>query len=547
MYSVYRLFNQMWLCRLNITLFLLLITLFTTVQAATCTAWNMSDVSKKNLVVGKTEIVNQDIFDLSKPKESRFIHHMANKLHAKTKASVIHNQLLFATGEPFEYRKLEETERLLRSRKYIKNAQVYPLEICNNTVSILVVTTDNWTLTPGVSFGRSGGNNRSGFEIQEHNLFGLGKSLALSYKQGADRNSTLLTYNDEQLFGSRKKLTITLQDNSDGKGYGFALGQPFYAFDTQHAWGIDVKSFRQDTSLFSQGDLVTKIKEDQEHYSAFYGWAKNNNTKATVTRFKVGWTADSTRYLSATKGNTPDDNGLRESYPWFEISNRDDRYIQKTNFKSMGEIEDIALGKSISARLGILTKGLGSDNNYLKLRTNFSKGFKLGETQLAFLDLGLTSYLGNGARNGGTLELKGEWDHFNHSGNDLYLASRLQLSDNLRPAEQLVLGGETGLRGYPRAIQTGNKTFLVQAEKRFHFSWYPLHAFKYGAVIFSDVGSAWGKGNKLHWLTDVGVGLRMIATRSSSSKAIHLDLAFPLLDRGKVDKMQLLIKTSKTF
>ena len=63
---------------------------------------------------------------------------------------------------------------------------------------------------------------------------------------------------------------------------------------------------------------------------------------------------------------------------------------------------------------------------------------------------------------------------------------------NLLLGEQVLLGGETGLRGYPAGYQTGDKSLLVTAEKRFHFNWYPLHIAKFGAV-----GSLCGCRNRL--------------------------------------------------
>lgn len=77
--------------------------------------------------------------------------------HIKTQKQVIQGDLLFQIGEKLEIQKLDETERILRSRDYIKDAEITPYEVCGDMVSVLVKTHDNWTLQPGVSFGSSGG------------------------------------------------------------------------------------------------------------------------------------------------------------------------------------------------------------------------------------------------------------------------------------------------------------------------------------------------------------------------------------------------------
>ena len=57
-------------------------------------------------------------------------------------------------GDPFKFRQLIEKQRLLKANNYIKNAIVIPLELCENNVTIDIKTTDKWSLTPGISFGR---------------------------------------------------------------------------------------------------------------------------------------------------------------------------------------------------------------------------------------------------------------------------------------------------------------------------------------------------------------------------------------------------------
>jgi outer membrane protein assembly factor BamA len=515
-------------------------------QAGECSRWS-SDFSKRTgLRVGHIKIKANNIFDLSDKKESKLIHRATNKLHMKTRNRVIRNQLLFQRGDKFQVRKLAETARILRSQRYLKSAQVIPVELCGNEVNISVETSDNWTLTPGLTFGRSGGNNKSGIDLQEHNLLGFGKSLSLSYKQGVERNSQLLSYQDSQLFGTRKKLSLSLQNNTDGKGYAFDLSKPFYEFESKEAWGLSTSKLEQQTSIYEAGEVINKITEEKTLNSLFYGWSKDGK-KDSVTRFSVGWTFDKTNYLRSSQTQLPNKTDLVESYPWIEFKQLEENYITKTNFKTMGKIEDVLIGKTLSVGAGVLRKELGSDENHLKLSAGFSNGYILGKSNLGFIDLEGTSYLGDGSRQGESILIKGELDHFKQQKNDLYFSGTLQLSNNLKLAEQLNLGGETGLRGYPKAYQTGNKTALLQAEKRFHFDWYPLHLAKFGAVVFSDFGTAWGEGNDSKLLADIGIGLRVISTQSSSAKALHLDLAFPLVDRDKVDSFQFLIKTSKDF
>jgi outer membrane protein assembly factor BamA len=518
-----------------------------------CIPWNNDFSGKSNLSIGKINIIAGDIFDSKISKENGVIHRLANKIHIQTKPSIVKSQLLFSEGDRFEQEKLVESERNLRRQRYIKSASIKPYVLCGNRVSIRVKTHDNWTLTPGLSFSRQGGENDSGIAIEEHNLFGLGKSLSFNYKKDAKRNSKLFSYEDPQLFGTRNRLVLDLQNNTDGTGYGLTLEHPFYELDSKYSWGFKSSKLKQETTLYQSGITVDKITEEKQNTSIFYGWSKKphevfgspKNNK--VLRFKVGWTIDKTDFLESARDPQFKATSLKESYPWIEFNSLHENYIEKTNYKTMGKIEDVSLGQSITVGIGLLNKSFGSDDNQLKLSAKYRKGYLLKGNNLGFLSVESGAYIGSGKRQGETISFQGDIDHFNKRGNDFSLKAGFKIANNLTVTEQLVLGGGMGLRAYPNAYQTGDKSILFQAEKRIHFDWYPLHLVKFAAVVFADAGTAWGKGNNTKMMADIGVGLRLFPTRSSTGKAVHINLAMPLIDRNKVKKYQFSIGTSQTF
>jgi len=512
--------------------------------ASECKGWKPEYFAKNDLVVDKIEINNNNIFDVSSKKESNLVYRTANKLHIKTTADTIRQQLLFKTGDTFLPQKLEETERNLRSRKYIKDARVSPSHLCGQKVTVKVMTRDNWTFSTGLSAGRSGGNNTIGFEVQEQNIFGRGKDIKLRYTTDSERDTTTLSYRDYHLLGSHNKLLLDLLNNSDGKGYKVDLGLPFYATDSRRSWGIKSSELRQVVPVYDKGEVIDKVTEDEKFHSLFYGWSTSDSEK-TTNRIKVGWSVKKSHFIKPL--NTLDDLKITETYPWIEFTNLKVRYVKKRNFNTMGKIEDISLTRQYSIGAGFLLEEFGSSDNQLKLTSTFSKGSQLNKSLLGFVEIKTDNYLGQGIREGGTHSIKGELNHFNHSGNDIRLSSTFRLSDNLIPSKHIYLGGDTGLRGYPKAYQAGNKSLIFQAEKRLHFDWYPLQIAKFGAVAFSDIGTSWGEENDPKLLANIGVGLRMIPTRASSAKTLHLNLAAPLTERGDIDKIQLSIRTADSF
>ena len=72
---------------------------------------------------------------------------------------MVRDQLLFRTGDAYSARLLEESERILRSARYLYDATVSAVAVHDGRVDIAVKTRDVWTLNPSVSFGRKGGKN----------------------------------------------------------------------------------------------------------------------------------------------------------------------------------------------------------------------------------------------------------------------------------------------------------------------------------------------------------------------------------------------------
>ena len=118
-------------------------------------------------------------------------------------------------------------------------------------------------------------------------------------------------------------------------------------------------------------------------------------------------------------------------------------------------------------------------------------------------------------------------------------------------ADQLLLGGSNGLRGYPARYQAGDKRVLATVEQRLYTTWYPFRLFRIGAAAFIDAGRAWGGPNQNTinggWLADAGVGLRIAVDRAAFANMLHLDVATPLQRQGDIKSVQFLVKTELSF
>ena len=133
----------------------------------------------------------------------------------------------------------------------------------------------------------------------------------------------------------------------------------------------------------------------------------------------------------------------------------------------------------------------------------------------------------------------------------LSAAASYVYTDNLTPDRQLLLGGDTGLRGYPLRYQLGDRRFLVSVEERYFSDLHIAKLVRVGGAVFADVGRAWFPSDtsedEFGVLANVGVGLRLESTRTQNGAVIHVDLAFPLIDGPEVDPVQFVISVKQSL
>jgi len=226
------------------TFLYLLTTVSNDVLAEECTDIVGDELSSttKPLFIGEIRIDSGDLFDPNKPDQRRLVHRLSNSLHIKTQNGTTKAVLPMRTGDVYSDALLVESERVLRSKRYIRDASVKAVQICGSDVIVDVHTIDNWTLTPSISYGRAGGENTYTFELQDLNIFGTGKELKLRDHQSGDLRESTFTYGDDNVLGGRHRVRIELGDNDEGEIHEVQIGLPFYSQNSTHSWQFHVSS-----------------------------------------------------------------------------------------------------------------------------------------------------------------------------------------------------------------------------------------------------------------------------------------------------------------
>ena len=502
--------------------------------------------------IGSIQFQSLDLFDVQGHDENTSLARLGNRLHVQTRISTIENQLLFRPGDPYRANKLEESARILRDTRYLRDARVRPVSFHDGVVDVEVSTQDVWTLSPGVSVGRKGGKNSGGFEIEEFNLLGTGTRLGAGYTSGVDRDSKYLRYDDRQLGSTWWSLSTLYSDNSDGRLAELTFEQPFYSLDSRRAGGVSLLDDQRVDARYDGGEVIDRFATHEKHATLYWGksaglvggWAR---------RVSAGLALDEYTFSDAP-GFEPSvllPSGRKLVYPWLGVQWVEDAFETARNRDQIEKTEDYSLGWHAAAQLGFAGTAFGSDRDAIMFSGGITKGLSLGERQSMSFGADAAGRLENGTVAGALLRADARY-YFRQSQRRLFFMNlSATAGSNLDPDQQVLLGGDSGLRGYPLRYQSGEGRWLFTAEQRFFSDWYPLQLFNVGAAVFYDMGATWGRdplgAPSQGLLRDVGLGLRLGSSRSALGNVLHIDVAFPLDGGADVHSVQYLIETRKSF
>jgi outer membrane protein assembly factor BamA len=504
--------------------------------------------------IGKITINRKNIFDTDLPEEDKALFRAANWLHFQTRESTVKRRLLFKPGDRYDARLLQESERILRKAQFLQDARIFPLAYADGVVDIEVSTQDVWTFQPGISFSRKGGQNNKGISLEETNLFGTGIELGISDQSDLDRQSRSLLFRDRQIGSHWWSLTTEYAENSDGRTQRLELERPFYALDTRWAGGVMVKHDDRVDSLYQGGQVVNQFDTRDRLETVYGGWSAGLRD-GWVTRWTAGVTSDQHRaQVRATPlpGTGVADQDRKLVYPWVGVEWVQDDYQQTSNQDQIGKTEDISFGWQTQLMVGYADKGMGSTRNATVFDLKVSKGFQAPPQHTLLLTWAAKGRVEQGHAAGTQFGGTARYFYRYSPRHTFYIGGLFDRGLRLDGDQQLLLGGDSGLRGYPARYQAGDRRWLLTVEQRTYTDWYLFRLFRVGGAAFFDIGRASGGRTPVGatargTLKDVGVGLRLGNSRTGFGNVVHIDAAFPLDGDKSIKKAQILVETKTSF
>jgi outer membrane protein assembly factor BamA len=513
---------------------------------------SFQELEAAGAIIGEIRIDNRNIFDLDNPKEDNVLFRLANQLHVRTRPDVVRRYLLFNSGERLSVRLIEESERLLRGNHFLYDVRIRAIAYHDGVVDIEVATRDTWTISPGIRFSRQGGSNSTGLTLTDYNLLGTGISAGVSRLHDVDRTGNEFLISQNHAFGNWTSIEYRHATFDDGKRQSFKLNRPFYALDTRWAAGVSASTNDRVDSIYSAANILGQYRHKSES-GEVYGGLSKGLVDGWAHRYSLGVLYQNDTYrtdpLLPTPSQVPTDLSLVAPFVRYEVV--EDNFQKVKNRDQIERVEYFAMGFKSQLQLGRAMASLGSTRDLWLYTATVSDGIALARNHNV-----LTSAYANGqyGSNGGEHQFAGAAAKYYHQQGQrglFFVSISADTVANGNAADQLLLGGDNGLRGYPLRYQTGVHRALLSVEQRAYSDWYLFQLFRVGGAVFYDRGRAWGGVNQNTvnpgWLGDVGIGLRIMNDRSATARIVHIDLAFPLNSDPTIKSRQFLVKSKISF
>lgn len=289
---------------------------------------------------------------------------IGNAISFSTRSWVIRNLLLFKTGEQLDALSLRESERLLRTQDYIRDARIFipsQSKLTNDSVDIIVVVQERFALN--ASFRTS--TSRGEIQLYQNNFFGTGNKIRQGGKLDYN-NINLSSYNGEfknvNLFKTYIDASLFYDVNPVRKTQGLLIDRTFFSPLTKWAGSLS-RVMTQERSYYDQ--LSNKQIPVNIRYNTTDIWlgrsiplSSGNDEAFRSSSLVIAGRFSNTRFIQRDTTNlAPIINLNNKIFYLGSIGFSSRRYYKDRKLFRFGNTEDIPEGRSFSFVGGFLDEG----------------------------------------------------------------------------------------------------------------------------------------------------------------------------------------------
>ncbi|MEW6412934.1 MAG: hypothetical protein AB1483_10765 [Candidatus Zixiibacteriota bacterium] len=487
------------------------------------------------VLIDSVVIDNRNVYNTDEESYSHFIFKLANKLHITTRKYIIERELLLGEGDPYSAVLAEESARNIRNGLNVYDAWIEPVTLPDGSLLLRVVTVDQWSFSGGVNYSREGNETRWQIGVEEKNFLGNNQFLSLYYySQSDDDDYVESKFFENRLLGKPYQVGLTFSNNPVAEVQSLSFGRPFYDLGQHTAFSGVLSAYSGRRDVYNDSIRIGESYVDGDQFDASYAYRLGDHSRKL--RLQVNYQYRYERNSEQTIFSTaPEDSLLARSnfaddslfhYVGLEAKASKFDYVKMRKIDGFAYTEDFIVGYFAQAEYG----------------RAFNSDFKLHQYDLArFM---ISRYTADGSN-----LLRLDYVHYLWFYTDKQLRHMAQfigryyrrvngvvtlalnvsyLSDwDASGRNNLILGGNTGIRGYDKYFKTGNRRAVLNVESRFFTNIKILSAL-FGAVAFADFGNVWKDDEEISLKgmhSSVGVGLR-IGFEKSTKNIVRIDLAF---------------------
>lgn len=329
----------------------------------------------------------------------RKLENFGNAIHIKTKEITIRNIMLFKKSDTLDPRLLHESERLIRSQRYVREVTIIPVDIpnSNDSIDIKVRVLDSWTLIPTGSLS----SKESSVKLTERNILGFGHLISGNIKNRFDTNerAAYAQYAINNIRNTYIRLDLDYaHDFNNNSKRSINLNRPFYSVITKNAGGAYYENrLREEQIPIDDEIFPVDVSYDFQEY--WYGRAFKINSKSNPERYFTNMILALT-YNQKVFGQRPDVSLDPSSYfsnekNWIGmIGVSKQKFYQDSFVFNFNITEDIPYGENIALIIGHQEKNSNS-RLYTGLSVSYGQKYSFGYASGfaewgSFYDAGLT-------------------------------------------------------------------------------------------------------------------------------------------------------------
>lgn len=421
-----------------------------------------------------------------------FLYKAGNKLHNKTKPFAIKSLLLISENEPFDSLRVNESERLIRSRSFVREVafKVAPAEN-PDSVDIFIRVIDIWSITPELAFSAS----RITIDLTDKNFVGIGHEFQNDFTWYRVTGNNI--YNISYLIPNIRNTYISASAHYTTERYGnytksASVDRPFYSPLAKWAGGIYLaQRFRSDSFYYKDSAFVNRtFKFNTQDYWAGKSWQifKGNTVDERTTNLIL-----TSRFLRIRFLEKP-----MEIYDPLQLNSNEDfylagfgiarrKYVKDKYIFNYGIIEDVPEGNLYGLTAGYQVKNnterlytaarfsFGNYNEWGYFSCNFEYGtfFHASHAEQGVFTAGINYFT--------RLYKIGNWNLRQ------FIKPRLSLGINRFTYESITINNENGIEGFNSIYLSGNSKIVLTLQTQSYSPWNVL-GFRFGPYLISSFG-----------------------------------------------------------